>query len=310
MRITVESTTDSKEQVLAATAGRAAAQAEPAVEKSASDDAAEVQETKKAKASDETPETSDTSDEVEAKAETESDEEHDQPARKGFKKRIDKLTKRAAEAEREREYWRQEALKAQAIREAKSEETKPEAKAEGMPQPDDFESHADYVRAVAKWEIKQELKAEKEQAQKAEIQKEFSSKRERFAKQSEEIAKAESDFEEVMDGVEGIPMSPALQSIFLESDQGARLAYELARNPDEFRRVNSLSPLAAAREIGKIEARLARESEAKKETKETKTTKAPMPITPVGAKSTGAVHKPFEEMSFEEYKRYRQKQLG
>ena len=43
----------------------------------------------------------------------------------------------------------------------------------------------------------------------------------------------------------------------MESPVGAKIAYELAKNPAESRRINALPPLKQAAEFGKMEARLA-----------------------------------------------------
>ncbi|WNJ88470.1 hypothetical protein [Bosea sp. 685] len=68
------------------------------------------------------------------------------------------------------------------------------------------------------------------------------------------------------------PVSPVVGQLILESEKGALLQYHFARNPADLRRLNGLSPLGAAREIGKIEARLSL-------AKSTTATRAPPPVT-------------------------------
>ncbi|SFJ54426.1 hypothetical protein SAMN05216304_109124 [Bosea sp. OK403] len=68
------------------------------------------------------------------------------------------------------------------------------------------------------------------------------------------------------------PVSPIVGQLILESEKGALLQYHFARNPADLRRLNGLSPLGAAREIGKIEARLSL-------AKPTTATRAPPPVT-------------------------------
>jgi hypothetical protein len=72
-------------------------------------------------------------------------------------------------------------------------------------------------------------------------------------------------------------MAETIQS----SDIGPELAYYLGSNPKDADRIARLSPLSQAKEIGKIEAKLAAEPPMKK------TTSAPAPITPVTARSSG-----------------------
>jgi hypothetical protein len=68
------------------------------------------------------------------------------------------------------------------------------------------------------------------------------------------------------------PVSPVVGQLILESEKGALLQYHFARNPADLRRLNGLSPLGAAREIGRIEARLSL-------AKPTTATRAPPPVT-------------------------------
>ena len=65
------------------------------------------------------------------------------------------------------------------------------------------------------------------------------------------------------------------------SDMGPDLAYWLGTTPKEADRISRLSPLLQAREIGKIEAKLAASPPVKP------TTSAPAPITPVTARASG-----------------------
>ncbi len=250
----------------------------------------------------------------------ETDDERDKPSKdiltKNAKKRIDKLTKKAAAERLEKEHWRNEVFRLQQSKtqESKPEETRAQAsaptKVDGTPEPEQFENHSDYVRAIAKWEYKQEREAEKANEREASIKKEMHEKRLNFAEQAKKVAETESDYDDVMDGIDGVMIPASVQSILLESDLGARLAYELARDPKEFARVCSLAPLAAAREIGKVEARLSKDSDTKVETKETKTTKAPKPISPLGSKSTGSVKKSIHDpnLSQSEYEKLRMEQ--
>jgi hypothetical protein len=66
------------------------------------------------------------------------------------------------------------------------------------------------------------------------------------------------------------------------SDIGPDLAYWLGTNPKEADRIARLPPLMQAREIGKIEVKLADNPPVKK------TTSAPTPISPVTARSSGS----------------------
>jgi hypothetical protein len=65
------------------------------------------------------------------------------------------------------------------------------------------------------------------------------------------------------------------------SDIGPDVAYYLGSNPKEVDRISRLAPILQAKEIGRIEAKLADAPPVKK------TTSAPTPISPVTARSNG-----------------------
>ena len=73
-------------------------------------------------------------------------------------------------------------------------------------------------------------------------------------------------------------MAETIQS----SDIGPELAYYLGSNPKDAERISRMTPLGQAKEIGKIEAKLAAEPPVKR------TTSAPQPISPVTARSVGS----------------------
>ena len=79
-----------------------------------------------------------------------------------------------------------------------------------------------------------------------------------------------------------LPVTDVMAQTIQSSDIGPDLIYHLGSNPKEAERISRLSPLLQAREIGKIEARLAADPPARK------TTSAPAPIAPVTARSTSA----------------------
>jgi hypothetical protein len=117
-----------------------------------------------------------------------------------------------------------------------------------------------------------------------------------------------SDYAEVMEDANFLKdASVTLQQIIVNSDNGPELMYELAKNKAEYARINAMSPIAAAREIGRIEASLTKPSEEKK-TEQKKITKAPQPIAPVGSKSSTVSKRP-EEMSQREYEAKRREEM-
>lgn len=245
--------------------------------------------------------------------EDETEKEKPKKARSGgWQKRIDKKTREAAEARREAEYWKAQALKGAAgDQKPKSQESdapKTEAK-DGRPKADDYDSHDAYVEALADWKVEQRLKAEKAEEQKTQLQKEFESKLQSFREKAKSFAESHDDYEDVLESVDHIPVSPAVHDSIMSV--GPEMAYELAKlGEEEFARINSLPPIAAAREIGKIEAKLAaKASEATKKPEPKKITQAPKPLEPVG-KGTATVRKSIDDpdIPFEDYVRLRREQ--
>lgn len=299
-------------------------QAQPAKDTSNMTDlaAGEAKETKSAKAeetaeqseeleADEITDDSDASDDGDDESKDDSQESDEKPKRKpGFKRRIDKLNKRLSDKEREAEYWREQALKSAKPRD---QETKPvtqsQASGDKEPVPDDFETHQEYVRALVKFE-RDQLKAQDERESREKSARDsFNQRLAATRNRVQEFSKTVDDFDEVIAEVDGIDMSVAVQEILMDSENGPQLMYELAKTPKEYRRICQLSPLAAARELGKIEARIVKDQAEPKE--EQKTTKAPKPIATVGAKGGSGVKKSIfdKNLTQAEYERIRREQM-
>lgn len=296
----IVSTTDSEAEVLSAIGGKKEVAAESVSEEAKKP----VQEEIESKESDALEQ--EEAQETDEKSESEVDEskDEDQPKKKnGFKKRIDKLRKNLSEKDAEVEYWKSQALKGQ----PKSEE-KPKAEAaskedsDKKPKVDDFETYAEYTEALTDWKLekKDREKAEKEEKQKAqsaaqELNKSFESKLEKFKEEAE-------DFEDVVENV-NFNVQPWLVDAAKSAEIGPKLIYELAKDHEELRRINSLPYLSAIRELGKFEAKLLALEPQKNQKQQTK---APPPIKPVGSKSAGKIEKSPEDMTFQEFKKWRE----
>ena len=88
-----------------------------------------------------------------------------------------------------------------------------------------------------------------------------------------------ADYDDVLKTTTGIVLPRHVQAAILESDLGADIAYELANDHTELKRIAGLSVLAAARAVGKIEARLEAQTstEVASPTPKPKVTNAPKP---------------------------------
>lgn len=167
--------------------------------------------------------------------------------RENVQRRIDKLTWEKNEAIRR-------AQELEALVHGKKPEPEPEKPK--VPTLAQFEyDEAKYLAALDAYNearieerLNAKLQEREEQAKKVETQKTF--------KQREaDFIKSKPDYQEkVYDPT--LPISPAMVELIADSEDGPRLAYHLAENRELARQIAALPPLAAAREIGRIEALL------------------------------------------------------
>lgn len=214
-----------------------------------------------------------------------------QPKKTGVQKRFDELTRKAHEAAREAAYWREQAIKSQA----------PSQDATTKPARDAFASDADYFEALADWKAEQKVSEFRKQQQAEALNKaEQTQTATRFELYQERVSTALDampDYHEVVGGSD-VPAEAHVLEAILDSEQGPQLAYHLAKHPDVAQRLNEMTPVQAAREIGRLEAQLA---QPKTETPPPRrTTNAPPPINPVRG-SNGQFTKSPDQMTDAEW---------
>ena len=199
-------------------------------------------------------------------AETEQTGEESQQAetpqakeRRSAQGRINELTRQRHEAERDAAYWR-------GLAEARTNEQPakaPQQESAKKPAASDFQDYDAYVEALAEWKAEQKVTEALDRRQQ-------SSEQAKKAAEAREVAKAWterqnaarrvfSDYDAVV-GSADVTITPAVSDILLTSDKGPEVAYYLAKNPTVVERLNALSPTAAAREIGRLEAALEKPS--------------------------------------------------
>jgi hypothetical protein len=142
-----------------------------------------------------------------------------------------------------------------------------------IPSPDQFQSpndYADFIRAEAD-KLVQQREAAKQQSQVLESYKE----------REEQAFDKYDDFEQVAYNP-NLPITAVMAETIQHSDIGPELAYYLGSNPKDAERISRLTPFMQAKEIGKIEAKLADNPPVKR------TTSAPAPISPVTARTSGS----------------------
>ena len=140
-----------------------------------------------------------------------------------------------------------------------------------IPPADQFESVEAYAHALAEKraaELVQQREAHQQQTQVLE------SHRDR-----EETAREKyDDYEDVVYNPK-LAITPIMAQTIQASDMGPDVAYYLGTNPKEAERIARLPAIAQAKEIGRLEAKIASAPPVKR------TTSAPTPISPVNARS-------------------------
>ena len=193
-----------------------------------------------------------------------STEQTEQPAEKTYTQaEIDAMIgKRLA---REQRKWERD----QAAKQAEAQTLK-----STPPVADSFTDPEEYAQALALQKA-QELVAQRDAAkQQAEIM-------EAYADSEEKVRDKYDDYDQVARNP-NVPITEVMAEAIYASDVGPEVAYYLGTNIKEAARISRLTPFLQAKEIGKIEAKLASDPPVKK------TSNAPAPISPVTARSTGA----------------------
>jgi len=139
---------------------------------------------------------------------------------------------------------------------------------------DQFESPEAYAEALA-YQKAEELIAKREAA------KQQSAVLESYQEREEVARDKYDDFQQVAYNP-NLPITNVMAETIQSSDIGPELAYYLGSNPKEADRISRMTPLSQAKEIGRIEAKLAADPPVKR------TTSAPAPISPVTARASGA----------------------
>lgn len=162
---------------------------------------------------------------------------------------------------RERRSWERERPKA------------PAAPAEPVTQ-DKFESVEAYADALAAQKAEQLL-------QQRELERQQAALVESYHEKEEQAREKYDDFEQVAYNP-SLKISTVMAQTIQASEIGPDIAYYLGSNPKEADRISRLSPFLQAKEIGKIEAKVAASPPTKKPSS------APAPIQPVAARASGA----------------------
>lgn len=160
-----------------------------------------------------------------------------------------------------------------------------------------------YDRALRKYETQKAIREEHRRVAKSEAERSAETEhRTRLASYKvrlEDVKGRIPDFDKVMNDTGSAKIRNDVRDLILDSPKGPLLAYHLAKHPDKVAELNRMSPIAAAKELGSLEARI-RGPQPKTVTK----AKAPPAQTPKGGTATRAPDP--AKMSMAEYRAARE----
>lgn len=197
-----------------------------------------------------------------------------------------RLAKERAKAERREAQILREALDA-VKRQPAQAEPKP---VDHAPKREQFASDDEYIDAKVEHALRQREAVAREH-QVRQSQEALNTKTERLYAEAAKLP----DFDQ--DAFDALPMSSVMANAIIESDAAPKIMAYMSANPEEAERIAKFPAIRQAAELGKLEMKLSAAP---------KTTKAPAPITPVVGK--GSADSPLEKLSFDDYKKARQKQ--
>ncbi len=190
----------------------------------------------------------------------------EKPSTRRFERRIDRATRKAAEAQARSEVLERE------LQEYKSKATEPVPSA-GEPKMEDFTDIKEYAKAYANFEKANAIKDYEANLSKTAQEKRVKQLVTDWDNKVKEADAKYDDFDEVVGEIK--PTTPWGAALMM-SENGPDVAHHLGKNLKEFRRIAALDPPQQFLAIGRLSATLAAQEEAPK-----KPSKAPAPINPV-----------------------------
>jgi hypothetical protein len=239
---------------------------------------------------------------VEEETETTDEEKQDKPKSKGgFQKRIDRLVKHNTTLEE----------KIAALEAAKSngkvEEKEAAPAVKGEPKREDFQTEIEYVKALTRWQVKDELRQEREEEEKAQETANNKKIADTYNGRVSEAKSRYDDWDEVIN--QDIPIPNGVGAAILRMENGPDVAYAIGKDAELREELLNMDPLQAIGRAWEISKGLVAESKAsekeeaaeKEEIPKKKTSGPIEPVTGGTTRSTVALDK----MDHQAYKKAR-----
>jgi len=222
----------------------------------------------------------------------------------GFQRKIERL-----QAQNEQREQRIRELEAERQRYAPPpQQQQPAGPPRAEDYPNDYEAYnRAVIRYEARQEIEQELKARVEAQRQYQEQKAQAEIDQRWYQGIGELRKNVADLEDTFEAVSHIIMPPWIEAAIKRDPNGAQLAYELARRPDEFQKIVEIpNPLEGVSALGEFRGSIKQTAAAPRKV----ASDAPAPIRPVGQSASGTrVTRSLDELSYQDYKRAREREI-
>lgn len=165
------------------------------------------------------------------------------------------------------------------------------------PKPEDFDTSADYLKALSKWAIKEARKEDKAAKDADDVKSKATKAVDVWNDQLKTARAKYKDFDKVMGDTE---IGKAAGQALFNTPDGVELAYYIGKNPAEAKTLVSLTnerevlmALGEVRAKVKATVKAAPAADGKKK---------PEPITPVGGSTNNSVDKQNKDMNYKEYK--------
>lgn len=218
---------------------------------------------------------------------------------KGVQKRIDELTKARREAERRAAYYEQQ------LAEMRQKPPEKAAEAEPLKTLADFDyDESKYMAYVVDQATKGAVSAAERKLQEAQAAERMKRQQAGFKAAESEYAATVPDYHEVTRNP-SLAVTQEMVAVMSEMDDGPAVLYHLGKNPQVAERIAALSPVGVARELGRIEERLA----VQKAQKGKSVSDAPAPAPKIKA-ANPAVQKDPLKMTDSEFAKWRRAQIA
>lgn len=233
-----------------------------------------------------------------------------------LKTEIEELAEKRRKAEEDAIYWRKQKAEARAdyfrdrdrggVQQPPPQEPLPGVAPE--PKPSDFEDYDKYVIALTDHRVKVARAEWERDAQRRQEQQSAQERGQALQAKLQEGFQKYADFEEVAFDRTATHITPMIVDILSDCDHPADVAYYLAKNRVEGVAISRMTPIKAAREIAKLEVKLAGQANSPPPAPPVrKVTAAPPPINPVVGGSAGITKDP-NKMSQKEFEQWRASQ--